>query len=72
MTSCSTGPSDVYGRCICDCHCSSVLHRNKNKPVQNTARHAQSGLALSILEGFSCDKGSSVWGASILGIIIMA
>lgn len=65
-------PSDVYGRCICDFYCSSVVHWNKNKPVQNTARHAQSGPALGILEGFSSGMKSSVWGAFILGIIIMA
>ena len=44
----------------------------KNKPVQNTARHAQSGPALGILEGLSYGMESTVWKSVILGIIIMA
>ena len=44
----------------------------KNKPVQNTARHAQSGPALGILECLAYGMESTVWGTFILGFIVMA
>ncbi len=42
------------------------------KPVRNTARHAQSGPALGILEGFSYGMESTVWGSYILGFVVLA
>jgi K(+)-stimulated pyrophosphate-energized sodium pump len=42
------------------------------KPVRRTARHAQSGPALGILEGFSYGMESTVWGSYILGFVVLA
>ncbi len=41
------------------------------KPVRETARHAQSGPALGILEGFSYGLESTVWGSYILGFVVL-
>ena len=43
----------------------------KSKAVKNTARHAQSGPALGILEGLAYGMESTVWGTFILGFIVM-
>jgi len=40
-------------------------------PVRDTARHAQSGPALGILEGLAYGMESTVWGSFILGTIIL-
>jgi K(+)-stimulated pyrophosphate-energized sodium pump len=41
------------------------------KPVRETARYAQSGAAVGILQGFSYGIESTVWAKYILGIIIL-
>ncbi len=41
------------------------------KPVRETARYAQGGPALGILQGFSYGMESSVWGSYILGAIVL-
>ena len=41
------------------------------KPVRETARYAQSGAAVTILEGFAYGIESTVWAKYILGIIIL-
>jgi K(+)-stimulated pyrophosphate-energized sodium pump len=45
--------------------------RAHGKPVRETARYAQSGAAVSILQGFSYGIESTVWAKYILGIIIL-
>jgi len=44
----------------------------KSRAVQNTARHAQAGPALGILEGLAYGMESTVWGTFILGFVVMA
>ncbi|MEA3340857.1 MAG: sodium-translocating pyrophosphatase [Chloroflexota bacterium] len=41
------------------------------KPVRETARYAQGGPALGILQGFSYGMESTVWGSYILGAIVL-
>ncbi|MBS1250029.1 MAG: putative K(+)-stimulated pyrophosphate-energized sodium pump [Chloroflexi bacterium] len=41
------------------------------KPVRETARYAQSGAAVGILQGFAYGLESTVWAKYILGIIIL-
>jgi K(+)-stimulated pyrophosphate-energized sodium pump len=41
------------------------------RPVRETARYAQSGAAVSILQGFAYGIESTVWAKYILGIIIL-
>jgi K(+)-stimulated pyrophosphate-energized sodium pump len=41
------------------------------KPVRETARYAQGGPALGILQGFSYGMESTVWGSYILGFIVL-
>ena len=43
----------------------------RGKPVRETARYAQSGAAVGILQGFSYGMESTVWAKYILGIIIL-
>jgi K(+)-stimulated pyrophosphate-energized sodium pump len=43
----------------------------RRKPVQETARFAQAGPALGILQGFAYGMESTVWGAYILGFIVL-
>lgn len=42
------------------------------KPVRRTAKHAQSGPALGILEGLAYGMESTVWGSYILGAVVLA
>jgi K(+)-stimulated pyrophosphate-energized sodium pump len=43
----------------------------RRKPVQETARYAQAGPALGILQGLAYGMESTVWGAYILGFIVL-
>jgi K(+)-stimulated pyrophosphate-energized sodium pump len=43
----------------------------RGNPVRETARYAQGGSALGILQGFSYGMESTVWGSYILGFIVL-
>jgi K(+)-stimulated pyrophosphate-energized sodium pump len=43
----------------------------RRRPVRETARYAQAGPALGILQGFAYGMESTVWGAYILGFIVL-
>lgn len=44
----------------------------RRRPVRETARYAQAGPALGILQGFAYGMESTVWGSYILGFIVLA